>query len=571
VGRSDIVTKSPEARYRLPLIDTLRTYRFGWLTSDFSAGMAIAAVGLPSAIAYPAIADLPPETGLYASILAVIGYAVFGPSKRLIMGPDAATMIMLAAVLAKLPAEAVSDRIITASGIALLVGVFCLLAKLIRFDLVASFLSRPILIGFMTGISLTILVGQINRFTGVPIDADGLLRPVVELASNIGLVHLPSLTLAGGMLVLLLAAKRFSFPVPGPVIVVVLSVILSWAFGFSELGIKVVGAIPSELPSLRVPWPLPIQFDQLVVDALAVWLVSFSAGIVSARAFGAQGNYRVDASKELVGFAAANVASGLFSGFPVTSSDSRTAINLSVGGVTQVAGLFSAAVLLATLIFLSDLLRLLPTPALGAILAAAAIGLMDFSGLRGLWRVSRIEFVFAIIGLFAPIVLGVLNGVILAVGATLAYLLYKGMLPRVVMLGRLDGHQGFYKLHRFEGAKPVPGLAVVLVQGSFLFFSAEHVQQRIEEILAELPTDVRWLILDASSIPIVDTTAAETLIGINADLSQKGIKFGLADMHSESLALLASAGVIESIGQDMVFNNLEEMLEAFRKSISGVS
>jgi SulP family sulfate permease len=320
-----------------------------------------------------------------------------------------------------------------------------------------------------------------------------------------------------------------------------------------------------------VPWPLPIQFDQLVVDALAVWLVSFSAGIVSARAFGAQGNYRVDASKELVGFAAANVASGLFSGFPVTSSDSRTAINLSVGGVTQVAGLFSAAVLLATLIFLSDLLRLLPTPALGAILAAAAIGLMDFSGLRGLWRVSRIEFVFAIIGLFAPIVLGVLNGVILAVGATLAYLLYKGMLPRVVMLGRLDGHQGFYKLHRFERAKPVPGLAVVLVQGSFLFFSAEHVQQRIEEILAELPTDVRWLILDASSIPIVDTTAAETLIGINADLSQKGIKFGLADMHSESLALLASAGVIESIGQDMVFNNLEEMLEAFRKSISGVS
>ena len=533
------MSNSPEGNHRLPLINTLRTYRLGWLTSDLSAGMAIAAVGLPSAIAYPAIAGLPPETGLYASILAVIGYAVFGPSKRLIMGPDAATMIMLAAVLAKLPAEAVSDRIVAASGIAMLVGFFCLLAKLLRFDLVASFLSRPILIGFMTGISLSILVGQINRFTAVPIEADGLLQPVIELASKIGLVHLPSLILAGAMLVLLLAAKRFAFPVPGPVIVVVLSVVLSWAFGFSDLGIKVVGAIPSELPSLRVPWPMPIQFDQLVVDALAVWLVSFSAGIVSARAFGAQGNYRVDASKELVGFAAANVASGLFSGFPVTSSDSRTAINLSVGGVTQVAGLFSAAVLIATLVFLNDFLRLLPTPALGAILAAAAIGLMDFSGLKGLWRVSRIEFVFAIIGLIAPIVLGVLNGVVLAVAATLAYLLYKGMLPRVVMLGRLDGHQGFYKLHRFEAAKPVPGLAVVLVQGSFLFFSAEHVQQRIQEILAELPSDVRWLILDASSIPIVDTTAADTLIEINADLSHKGIKFGLADVHNESLALLA--------------------------------
>jgi SulP family sulfate permease len=314
---------------------------------------------------------------------------------------------------------------------------------------------------------------------------------------------------------------------------------------------------------------MPVQFDQLVVDALAVWLVSFSAGIVSARAFGAQGNYRVDASKELTGFAAANVASGLFSGFPVTSSDSRTAINLSVGGLTQVAGLTSAVVLLATLVFLNDLLRLLPTPALGAILAAAAIGLMDFNGLKALWRISRVEFVFALIGLFAPIVLGVLNGMILAVGATLAYLLYKGMLPRVVMLGRMKGHQGFYKLHRVDGAKPVPGLAVVLVQGSFLFFSADHVQQRLEEILAELPTDVRWLVLDASSIPIMDTTAAETLIEINADLSKRGIKFGVAEIHSESLALLAAAGVIKVIGQNMVFANLEEMLEAFNTSIPG--
>ena len=353
---------------------------------DISAGLAIAAVGLPSAIAYPAIAGLPPEAGLYASILAVVGYALFGPSQRLIMGPDAATMIMLGAVLAGIPADQGPQRVMTASALALMVGGLCLLARVLRFDLVANFLSRPILTGFMTGISLSILVGQIGRFTGVKIEADGLLLPVVELMTKLSQAHWPSVVLAGAMLALLLAMKRFKAPVPGPVVVVALSVFLSWLFGFAEIGIKVVGDIPGKLPALALPWPLTVPLSQLIVDASAVWLVSFSAGIVSARAFGAQGNYRVDASRELTGFAAANIASGLFGGFPVTSSNSRTAINLSVGGKTQLAGLASAAVLLIILIFLGPLLKLLPVPALGAILAAAAIGLMDFGGLKELWR-----------------------------------------------------------------------------------------------------------------------------------------------------------------------------------------
>ena len=560
------MNKPKDPIYRLPLVETLRTYRVGWLSSDILAGMAIAAVGLPSAIAYPAIAGLPPEVGLYASIMAVIGYAIFGPSQRLIMGPDASTMIMLAAVFAKFPADAVGDRIVLASAIALMVGVFCILARLLRFDLVASFLSRPILIGFMTGISLTILVGQIGRFTGVKIETDGLISPFIELATKASLIHLPSFFLASGMLVLLLAVKKAKLPIPGPVVVVVLSVVLSWMFGFAEMGIKVVGEIPSNMPSLTIAWPLPVRLDQLLLDALAVWLVSFSTGIVSARAFGAQGNYRVNASLELTGFAAANVASGLFGGFPVTSSDSRTAINLSVGGKTQLAGLSSAIVLLVILLYLNDLLWLLPIPALGAILAAAALGLVDFNGLRNLWRVSRIEFVFAIVGLFAPIMFGVLNGVILAVMATLAYLLYRSMMPRVVMLGRVEGHPGFYKLHRVEGAEPVPGLAVILIQGSLLFYSADHARQRIGAIITELRSDTRWLVLDASSIPFMDTTAAETLMEIKDDLAQRGIRFGIADVHSESLALLSATGVVDAVGKDMVFVGLEEMLVAFYKS-----
>ncbi|MBX3584898.1 MAG: SulP family inorganic anion transporter [Rhizobiaceae bacterium] len=528
--------------------------------------MAIAAVGLPSAIAYPAIAGLPAEAGLYASILAVVGYGVFGPSRRLIMGPDAATMIMLAAVLAKLPSDAIAERITTASAIALVVGGFCLLARLLRLDMVASFLSRPILIGFMTGISLSILVGQIGRFTGVSIEAEGIFLPFAELAGNWRAIQVPTLVLATSMLALLLIMSRVRFPVPGPVVVVVLSVVLSWTFGFADLGIEVVGHVPNSFPSFAVPWPLPIGIDQLIVDSLAVWLVSFSAGVVTARAFGARGNYRVDAKAELTGFASANIASGFFSGFPVTSSDSRTAINFSVGGKTQVAGLASAVALLSVLLFLNDLLSLLPVPALGAILAAAAIGLMDMSGLRNLWRVSRVEFVFAIVGLFAPVMFGVLTGVILAIGATLAYLLYRGMTPRVVQLGRVADEPGLYKLHRVKGAQAIPGLVVVLVQDSFLFYNADHVRRDIEELAEARSADLRWLVLDASSIPFMDTTAAATLVQIKEELSQRDVKFGIADVHSESLSLLRAAGVIDALGEDMVFDSIEDMLEAFEQS-----
>ncbi|HKG74409.1 MAG TPA: SulP family inorganic anion transporter, partial [Aestuariivirgaceae bacterium] len=418
---------------------------------------------------------------------------------------------------------------------------------------------------FMTGISLSILVGQIGRFTGLKIESDGLLRPIIELTAKVSLIHWPSVVLGSAMLFLLLAHTRMRklLPVPGPVLVVVLSVVLSVMFDFAGHGIRVVGDIPGKLPSLALPWPLGVSLDTLIVDALAVWLVSFSSGIVTARAFGAQGHYRVDASRELTGFAAANVASGLFGGFPVTSSDSRTAINLSVGGKTQLAGLASAAALVAILLYLNPLLRLLPAPALGAILAAAAIGLMDFNGLAKLWNVSRNEFVFAIIGLIGPLVFGVLTGIVIAVGATLAYLLYQGMRPRLAMMGRAKGRPGFYKLHRVKGSAPVPGLAICLVEDSLLFFSTDHVKEQIESAAEKLPPETRWFVLDASSIPRVDVTAAMALIEIAQDLARRGLKLGIAELHSEPLAVLTAAGVVDVIGKKMVFASLDDMLLAF--------
>ena len=476
------------------ILSSFAGYRPAWLRRDVAAGLAIAAIGLPSAIAYPAIAGLPPQTGLYASIAPLLAYAVFGPSHQLIVGPDAATMTVLAAVLAAMPGLAAADRPGVAALLALVVGGYYLGARLFGLGVLSTFLSRPILVGFFAGISLSILVGQLKRITGVDVEADGLIAPLFELARKAASIHWPSLGLAAVMFAVLQATSALRLPIPGPVMVVALSVLLSALFDFGGHGIAVVGDIPSAPPAIALPAAGGAPVDQLLLGAAAIFLVSFAAGIVTARSFGQRGGYPVSADREMVGFGAANLAAGLFSAFPITASDSRTAINASIGGRSQLAGVVAAAALLLTILYLQPALLILPIPALGAILIAAALSLIDISALREIWRISRIEFVFAMIALVAPITLGVLNGVLIAVGATFAYLLHEMVYPRDALLGRVPGRDGFHKLHRRPDARPVPGLTIALIQGDLLFFNADHEHARLHAIAEASPAGTRWLI-----------------------------------------------------------------------------
>ena len=546
----------------LPLLSSLREYRSEWLRYDLTSGLAIAAVGLPSAIAYPAIAGLPPEIGLYASMVSLVGYALLGSSRQLIVGPDAGTMTVLAAVLLSLGVSSGDDRVVVSAAIAVIVGLLCLLASILRLGFIADFLSRPILVGFMTGISLSILVGQIGRLTGVKIVSDGFFRPLIELATKISLVHWPSLVLGSALFVLLRLMGAWLPAIPAPLVAVALATALSAAFDFPGLGISVVGDIPSRLPSPMLPIPYGVSIGDLILGAAAVLIVSFGAGIVTARSFGAKNKYPVDANRELLGFGAANLASGLFGGFAVTASDSRTAINDVMGGKTQLAGIVSAVALAFTVVFLTDALSFLPTPALGAILASAAIGLIDLQTLRELWRISRIELVFALVSVAGVLGLGVLNGVIVAVGATLLYLLMKSLRPRDAMLGRIPGREGFYKLHRHREAQPIPGLVIYLLQGSLLFLNADYVRSRMEEILSGLAPGTRWFIFDASAAAQIDSTAAVMLDDVRALAAERGVRFGIVELHSEPLEILERSGVVARVGPDMIFDDLEDVVGA---------
>ncbi|MEP9398102.1 SulP family inorganic anion transporter [Mesorhizobium sp. KR2-14] len=547
---------------RLPLLRGLKGYDRAWLGRDVTAGLAVAAVAIPSAIAYPAIAGLPAEVGMYSSILPLVGYALFGPSRQLIVGPDAATMTVLAAVLAGTAADMPAERVAAASALALLVGVLCIIGGRLHLGVVAAFLSRPILVGFISGISISILVGQIGRFTGLRVESSGLLRPLVELFQKAGLVHWPSVTLGAVMLAILLALRRSR--IPGPLVVVVIAVAASALFGFEKMGIKVVGELPMALPAPSLPSGTGLSASDLLLGAAAVWLVSLGSGLVAARSFAARGKFDVDADAELTGFGVANIASGLFSGFPVTVADSRTAVNLSLGGRTQLTGIVAALALTLALLFLNDALRLLPVPALGAILAAAAIGLIDVASLREIWRISRMEFAFAMIGMWGAVSFGVLTGVVVAVAATLLYVLLKEMRPRDAMLGRIPGRSGFYKLHRSRTARPVPGLSVCLIQGSLLFFNIDYVRARLKSIVQALPADARWFVLDASTIAQVDSTAAAMLDEMCAFCAERGIALGIAELHIEPMAILERSGVLAKIGRSMIFDDLEDMLTAFR-------
>ncbi|PZR01033.1 MAG: sulfate transporter [Cereibacter sphaeroides] len=548
-------------------VQSFRGYRPQWLKADISAGLAIAAVGIPSAIAYPAIAGLPPETGIYASIGSVVGYALMGPSRRLIVGPDAATMAILAAVLAsalqQMPDLSTQGRVAAAALIGLGVGAICFLAGALKLGNLANLLSRPILAGFFIGVAISIMIGQIGRVTGLQIEANGFASPLIELIEKADQIHLPSLALAAAMFAILQAVRLWPVAIPGPVIVVIVAGILSAVFDFEGMGIKVVGDLPVGLPEFGLSFDARLPIGQLLLGSAAVFVVSFGAGIITARSFATQTGEEVDPNAELRGFGAANIGSALIGGFPVTASDSRTAVNVAVGGHTQFAAIASAVALLCAVLFFGDALRVLPLPALGAILVAAALSVIDLKGLMQIWRINHVEFAMALIAMGGAISFGVLQGVVVAIIATFIYVILNQMQPRVVLLGRIPGRAGFYKLHRSPETHPIQGMTICFVQGSLLFFNADHVKIRLRQIIDVLPPDTRWLIIDASAVTQIDSTAIEMLQHVRRNLADRGVELGFSDVQSDVAAILNRSGLTDIIGRGMMFEDLDDALSAF--------
>ena len=389
-----------------------------------------------------------------------------------------------------------------------------------------------------------------------------MIGPLLEIVDKANLIHWPSLALGAAMFLVLQAVRIRKLPVPGPVIVVVLAVTLSALFDFEARGIAVVGDVPTGLPQFTLPAYSGVPVDTILLGAASIFLVSFGSGIVTARSFAARGGYEVDPNRELTGFGAANVAAGFFGAFPVTASDSRTAVNMTVGGRTQVASIAAAAALVATLLFLGPALRILPIPALGAILVAAALSLIDVEALREIRRISGVEFLFALIALMGPLSLGVLRGsssrsvrpsstssTSRRIPATRCSAAFRAatVLPSCIARQRPD---------------PSPASQSASFRATCCSSTPTYVKARLRTIASELPPGTEWFVLDASAIAQVDSTAAAMLAGIADEFAARGIALGLAEVHSEALGLLERAGVIDRIGATMVFDDLDDALRA---------
>src|SRR3954452_7011751 len=468
VGHTGVGGRSGLARW-MPGLAALLHYEPSWLPRDLAAGLSGAAIALPVGIAYAELAGVPAGTGIYAAIFPLVPYALFGSSRQLILGPDAATCIMVAASLAPLAQGDPQRYLALLPVLTLITGVLYLAAGLARLGFFASLLSQPILTGYLNGIAVVIIVGQLPKLLGYPSEADEVLPRLLELAQRLGQSHVPTALLGLALLGGLLALRRAAPNIPAALVVVVAGIAAVATFDLQALGVKVTGPVPAGLPSPTWPWFDAATYRGLLGEAAGIVLISFTGGVLTAKSFARRNRYEIDANQELMALGAANLAVGLGQGFPVTGADSRTAVNDAMGGRTQLVGIVAAIAMLLVLLTLTAPLALVPTTALAAVILVSAAGLFDVTGLRQLLSMSRREGLMSIATTVGVLVLGVLPGVVLAVVLSLFWLLATAMRPKDAVLGRLPGLEGFHSIADYPQAETIPGLLLYRFSANLLF------------------------------------------------------------------------------------------------------
>ena len=511
-----------------PGLVALAGYQRSWLSKDIAAGLSVAAIALPVGIAYADLAGVPPVIGMYSAIFPLFAYALFGSSRQLMTGPDAATCIIVAASLGPLSGGDPERYMALLVALTLMTGVLYVLAGTARLGFIANFLSQPILTGYLNGIALLIVVGQLPKLFGYPAAEDEFFEKILEFFTHISQSHWPTAALGIGLLVVLVLSLRFLPRLPGALTVVILSIILVTLLGLDQKGVAVLGSVPGGWPSLAVPTFGHGAFKEIFTDAAGILLVSFTSGVLTAKSFAQRNGYEINANQELIGFGACNLASGLAHGFPVTGADSRTAVNNAMGGKTQMVGVVAGGTMLLILLFLTSPLAFVPGTALAAVILVSAVGLFDLAQLRVLYRVSYREFLMSVTTTLGVLVLGVLPGVLLAVALSLLWLLSISSRPEDAVLGKVRGLKGFHNVADYPEAKTIPGLLMYRFESNLVFYNADYFKTRIREVIEAQKTPVEWVVVDASSVNVVDVSALNMLDELRGELAARGVQLYFA-------------------------------------------
>ena len=547
----------------LPGLTQFRGYRREWLRPDILAGLTVAAYLVPQVMAYAEVAGLPPVTGLWAIIGPLAVYCVLGSSRRLSIGPESTTALMTATVLMPLAAGDPVTYGRLAAGLALLVGVLCILGRLVRLGFLADLLSRPVLVGYMTGVALIMIISQLGRLTGVTVQGDGFGPELQSFLTQISDLHWPTVLFATATLLMLLLFGRLAPLAPGPLIAVLLGATIVWMFSLQHHGISVIGQVPVGLPTPQLPALSLADLPQLLLPAVSIAIVGYTDNVLTGRAFARRDAPSIDANAEFGALAGANLTSGLLQGFPVSSSGSRTALADAVGARTQAYSLVVLAAVLTVLLVAAPALALFPRPALAALVVYAAIRLIEIGELRRIGRFRRSELILAVLTTAAVLAFGVLYGVLVAITLSILDLLRRVARPHDGILGYAPGLAGMHDVDDYPNAQQIPGLIVYRYDAPLFFANAEDFRHRAQQAVTDATGRTEWFVLNAEANVDIDVTAADSLAKLRARLADQGITFALARVKSELHRDLERAGLVAAIGSDHVFPTLPTAVQAY--------
>jgi sulfate permease, SulP family len=562
-----IVTARGRATH-LPGVAVLAGYRREWLRGDLLAGVAVAAYLVPQVMAYSGIAGLPPQTGLWACLGSLAIYAVLGSSRQLSVGPESTTALMTATAVAPLALGDPVRHAALAAGLALVVGVICLVGGLLRAGSLADLLSQPVLVGYMAGIAVIMIIGQLGAVTGVPMEGDSPPAEMASFLSGLAGAHLPTVALALSLLVGMIVGTKLRPTWPVPMIGMLAATAVVAAFSLDALGVRLVGSSVSGLPVPGLPALSAHDVASLLLPAVGVAIVGYSDNVLTGRAFATRHGQTVQGTAEIVALGAANLAAGVLRGFPVSSSGSRTAIGDAQGSRTQLHSLVALVLVVVVLVAGGALLSRFPRAALGAVVIYAALRLVDIAGFRRIARFRRSEAAIAVVTMVAVLTVGVLYGVLVAVGLSVLDLLRRLARPHDGVLGYVPGIAGMHDIDDYPDAQPVPGLLVYRYDAPLCFANAENFRSRALAALETQPEPPRWFLLNAEANVEIDSTAAETLEALHDELQRRGIVLALARVKQDLRADLRAAGLLDLIGEERIFPTLPTAVEAFRSGPS---
>ncbi|WP_026286394.1 SulP family inorganic anion transporter [Pseudomonas umsongensis] len=549
----------------LPGLRTLRGYQMIWLRHDLVAGLVLTTMLIPVGIAYAVASGVPGIYGLYATIVPLLAYALFGPSRILVLGPDSSLAAVILAVVLPLSGGDPHRAIALAGMMAIVSGVVCILAGIARLGFITELLSKPIRYGYMNGIALVVLISQLPKFFGFSIETDGPLRNVWAIATAVmaGITNWAAFTVGASTLSVILLLKG-NKRVPGILVAVAGATV---AVGVLDLaaraGVSVLGSLPQGLPAFAIPWITRADIVPVLIGGCAVALVSFADTSVLSRVYAARTRTYVDPNQEMVGLGFANLTAGFFQGFPISSSSSRTPVAEAAGAKTQLTGVVGAIAVALLLMAAPNLLQNLPTSALAAVVIASAIGLIEVTDLRRIYRIQRWEFWLSIVCTIGVVVLGAIEGIGLAIVIAVIEFLWDGWRPYSAVLGSPEKIRGYHDIKRYPDARLIPGLVLFRWDAPLFFANAELFNDRVLDAVATSPSPVRWLVVASEPVTSVDVTSADMLAELDETLRGAGIKLCVAEMKDPVKDKLKRFGLFAKLGETAFFPTIDDAVESY--------